>query len=124
MALTARQHEVIDWSTQEIDPGVKLGDIVDEMLLTDGGQFSEEDHADVDHTGMTGVPAITGLLTETTHDALDHAGLTGVPSIVGLLAATKAANQAASTEVTNPTTAEFNGLLTKLKASGLMVADV
>ena len=34
------------------------------------------------------------------------------------------ANQAASTEATSPTTAEFNALLTKLKASGLMVADV
>ena len=34
------------------------------------------------------------------------------------------ANQAASTEATSPTTAEFNALLTKLKTSGLMVADV
>jgi hypothetical protein len=124
MALTERQHEVINWSTQEIDGGVKLGDIVEDMLDTDGGMFSEADHADVDHTGMTGVPAITGLLTETTHDALDHTGLTGVPSIAGLLAATKAANQAASTELASPTTTEFNGLLTKLKAAGLMVADV
>ena len=34
-----------------------------------------------------------------------------------------AANQAASVETTTPTVAEFNALLTKLKASGLMVAD-
>jgi len=35
-----------------------------------------------------------------------------------------AANQAASTEATSPTVAEFNALLAKLKAAGLMVADV
>jgi hypothetical protein len=35
----------------------------------------------------------------------------------------KAANQAASTEATSPTVIEFNALLTKLKAAGLMVAD-
>jgi hypothetical protein len=39
------------------------------------------------------------------------------------LAARKAANQTASVEASSPTTAEFNGLLTKLKAAGLMVAD-
>lgn len=33
------------------------------------------------------------------------------------------ANQAASVEATNPTVAEFNALLAKLKAAGLMVAD-
>lgn len=35
----------------------------------------------------------------------------------------KAANQAASTQTTSPTVAEFNALLTKLKAAGLMVVD-
>lgn len=124
MALTARQHEVINWSTQEIDGGVKLGDIVEEMLETDGGLFSAEDHAAVDHTGMTGVPAIDDLLDETAHDALDHTGLTGVPSIAGLLEAVPAANQVSSEEVTNPTVAEFNALLDKLKAAGLMVEDI
>jgi len=34
-----------------------------------------------------------------------------------------AANQAASVETTNPTVAEFNALLAKLKAAGLMAAD-
>ena len=34
-----------------------------------------------------------------------------------------AANQAASVEAASPTVAEFNALLTKLKAAGLMVAD-
>lgn len=34
-----------------------------------------------------------------------------------------AANQAASVEATTPTVTEFNALLTKLKAAGLMVAD-
>ena len=33
------------------------------------------------------------------------------------------ANQAASTAEDSPTTAEFNALLTKLKAAGLMIAD-
>jgi len=35
----------------------------------------------------------------------------------------KAANQAASTETTSPTKAEFNALLEKLKAAGIMIAD-
>ena len=34
-----------------------------------------------------------------------------------------AANQAASVAVTSPTVAEFNALLVKLKAAGLMAAD-
>lgn len=34
-----------------------------------------------------------------------------------------AANQAESVEAVTPTVAEFNALLTKLKAAGLMVAD-
>ena len=33
------------------------------------------------------------------------------------------ANQANSVEATTPTVTEFNALLTKLKAAGLMVAD-
>lgn len=33
------------------------------------------------------------------------------------------ANQTDSVETTNPTVAEFNALLAKLKAAGLMVAD-
>lgn len=35
----------------------------------------------------------------------------------------KAANQAASTETTSPTTAEFNALMEKLKSVGIMTAD-
>ena len=116
MALTDRQKDVINWSTQEIDQEVKLGDKIDEMLSTDGGMFSEEDHALVDHEGLTGIPDITGLLDETAHDALDHTGLTGILS-------TPAANQPASTEQTNPTVSEFNTLLASLKAAGLMAAD-
>jgi len=122
-AMTDREQQVINWSTQEIDVGVKLGDKIAEMLETDGSLFSEAAHADVDHTGMTGVPAITGLLDETDHDALDHTGLTGVPSIAGLLEAVPAANQLASAELVTPTVAEFNALLSKLKIAGLMVAD-
>lgn len=40
-----------------------------------------------------------------------------------VLGARVAANQAASVEATTPTVTEFNALLTKLKAAGLMVAD-
>lgn len=39
------------------------------------------------------------------------------------LAARVAANQAASVEAATPTVAEFNALLLKLKAAGLMAAD-
>ncbi|MCE5294742.1 MAG: hypothetical protein LLF94_09050 [Chlamydiales bacterium] len=39
------------------------------------------------------------------------------------LGARVAANQAASVEAVTPTVAEFNALLAKLKAAGLMVAD-
>jgi hypothetical protein len=46
-------------------------------------------------------------------------GVSGAGSIVP----TPAANQAASTQETSPTVAEFNALLSKLKAAGLMVAD-
>jgi len=44
-------------------------------------------------------------------------------TVDGKLTATIAANQAASTETTNPTVAEFNTLLAALKAAGLMAAD-
>jgi hypothetical protein len=121
--MSTREQTVINWSTQEIDPGVKLGDKIADMLETDGGLFSAEDHATTDHEGIDGVPSITGLLDETAHDLLDHSGLTGVPSISGLLEAVPAANQAASTEQTNPTVTEFNNLLAKLKTAGLMVDD-
>lgn len=52
-------------------------------------------------------------------DAADALAL----SVAGKLTATAAANQADSTETTSPTVAEFNALLAKLKAAGLMVAD-
>ena len=40
-----------------------------------------------------------------------------------VLGARVAANQAASVEASTPTVTEFNALLTKLKAAGLMAAD-
>ena len=101
MALTEREQQVINWSTQEIDGGVKLGEIVEGMLETDGGMFSANDHADVDHEGLTGIPSISGLLV-----------------------AVPAENQASSTEQATPNVAEFNALLDKLKAAGLMVDDI
>lgn len=48
---------------------------------------------------------------------------TGGKLTFGAVEVKPAANQAASVEATSPTTAEFNALLTKLKAAGLMVAD-
>ena len=39
--------------------------------------LDETAHDALDHTGLTGVPSISGLLDETAHDALDHTGLTG-----------------------------------------------
>ena len=44
-------------------------------------------------------------------------------TVNGKLTATASANQADSTEATSPTTAEFNALLAKLKASGLMASE-
>ena len=52
-------------------------------------------------------------------DAADALAIT----VGGKLTATAAANQADSTEETSPTTAEFNALLAKLIAAGLMAAD-
>lgn len=40
--------------------------------------LTETQHDLLDHTGLTGIPSITGLLDETAHDVLDHTGLTGV----------------------------------------------
>jgi len=116
--INEREQQVFNWSTQEIDGGVKLGDKMAEMLETDGSMFSEADHAEVDHEGLTGVPDITGLLDETAHDLLDHDGLTGILS-------TAATNQAASTanDAAGIVT-DFNILLGKLKTAGLMAADL
>ena len=45
--------------------------------LTLADVLTPTEHGAVDHTGLTGVPSIVGLLDETAHDALDHTGLTG-----------------------------------------------
>jgi len=92
--LTTREKQVANWATQEIDSTVKLGDVLETMLETDGGLFTEVAHAVVDHTNFTGVLS------------------------------TPAANQVASVEATTPTVAEFNSLIAKLKTAGLMVADI
>ena len=47
--------------------------------ITKKGGLTETQHDALDHTGLTGIPATTGLLDETAHDLLNHAGLTGIP---------------------------------------------
>lgn len=79
-----------------------------------GGTLEIQDGASV--TGITTATIVNDLTTGGTDKALSaEQGKT--------LGARVAANQAASTEETTPTVAEFNALLTKLKAAGLMVAD-
>lgn len=56
---------------------------------------------------------------KTLKDAADALAIT----VSGKLTATAAANQADSTEENSPTTAEFNALLAKLTAAGLMAAE-
>jgi hypothetical protein len=56
-------------------------------------------------------------------DSADAADASATAAAASAAAFTPAANQAASVEVTNPTVAEFNALLAKLKAAGLMVDD-
>jgi hypothetical protein len=43
--------------------------------------LTEAQHDALDHTGLTGIPSISGLLDETAHDGLDHSGLTGIPTL-------------------------------------------
>lgn len=40
--------------------------------------LDETEHDLLDHTGLTGIPSVAGLLDETAHDALDHTGITGI----------------------------------------------
>lgn len=54
-------------------------------------------------------------------DSVD-ASLAALDAAVAALP-TQMANQASSTQETSPTVAEFNALLDKLKAAGLMTAD-
>jgi len=94
-ALTDREQQVINWSTQEIDGAVKLGDKIAELEATDGGSFTEVAHAEVDHTDMTGILS-TPATNQVASTAIDVAGIV----------------------------ADFNTLLGKLKTAGLMAADV
>ena len=82
--------------------GVVTADVVNNLTTTAAGKALD---------------ARQGKALKDTADAL-------AITVNGKLTATASANQADSTEATSPTTAEFNALLTKLKASGLMVADV
>ena len=82
--------------------GVVTSDVVNNLTTTAAGKALD---------------ARQGKALKDTADAL-------ATTVNGKLTATASANQADSTEATSPTTAEFNALLTKLKASGLMVADV
>ena len=62
------------------------------------------------YTEQGGDKTVIGGILEIKEDAI----LLGFP---------QAENQAASTETTNPTVAEFNALINKLKAAGLMLSD-
>lgn len=95
-----------------------------------GGTLEIADGATV--TGLTSLANIVDNLTtsdaakalsakqgKALKDTADALALT----VGGKLTATAAANQADSTETTSPTVAEFNALLAKLKAAGIMVDD-
>lgn len=66
------------------------GGVTDHGALTglsddDHTQYLNETRHDLlDHSGLTGIPSITGLLDEIAHDALDHTGLTGIPAAYSL----------------------------------------
>ena len=104
--------------------------------LVIGGTLEIEAGASV--TGITTATIVDGLtstdatkaLSAKQGKALKDAADTLTTTVSGLtttvggkLTATVAANQAASVEATTPTVVEFNALLAKLKAAGLMTAD-
>lgn len=72
---------------------------------------------------------IAGVVTATVVDTLvSTSGTSALSAKQGkalktLIDGKTAANLAASTEATSPTTAQFNALLAALKTAGLMVAD-
>lgn len=82
-------------------------------------------------TGITTATIVDGLTSTDATKALSakqgkvlkDAADALATTVSGKLTATAAANQAASTETTSPTVAEFNALLAALKAAGLMAAD-
>jgi len=92
-----------------------------------------EQGGEVTHIGGTLVietgASVTGITTATIVDNLTSTDINKALSanqgkvLKDAIDAKVAANQAASVEVSYPTVAEFNALLTKLKAAGLMVAD-
>lgn len=83
-----------------------------------GGTLEILDGASV--TGMTTATIVDNL---TTDDATKALSAKQGKALKTLIDGKTAANQAASVEAASPTVAEFNALLTKLKAAGLMVAD-
>lgn len=76
---------------------------------------------------MTAKAQCGGILTGkglVTTDGVLEVAVGGAIEFVGdNLALAPMANQAQSVASTNPTVAEFNALLTKLKTAGFMVAD-
>ena len=81
--------------------GVVTADVVNNLTTTAAGK------------------ALDARQGKTLKDAADALAIT----VSGKLTATAAANQADSTEENSPTTAEFNALLAKLTAAGLMAAE-
>ena len=83
-----------------------------------GGTLEILDGASV--TGMTTATIVDNL---TTDDATKALSAKQGEALKTLIDGKTATNQAASVEAVSPTVAEFNALLTKLKAAGLMAAD-
>ena len=78
------------------------------------------DLTDATVVGVVTAAVKNNLTTTATGSALDAAQGKVLKNAID---AKVAANQAASTGETSPTTAEFNTLLAALKTAGLMVAD-
>ena len=70
-----------------------------------------------------GVKAATKSETDNVPAKIGEDGKLYVPTYPTIPEIPVAANQAESVETTNPTVAEFNALLAKLKDAGLMAAD-
>lgn len=89
MTLTYTAVSELDWinsahtySLTKTNPSLVYSDGIKWQAIS---SLNETSHDSLDHTGLTGIPSITGLLNETSHDLLNHSGLTGIPDTTGLL---------------------------------------
>ena len=96
--------------------------------MSNGKNYTDQGGA-VTHIGGTlaieSGASVTGITTATIVDKLTSLDTDRALSANQgrILAERVAANQAASVQASTPTVTEFNALLTKLKAAGLMAAD-